>query len=299
MEQVKNNEVRMEIIDITPEMASEMLERNKNNYRKISYETVRRYSEIMKRGGWRMNSESIKLDRNGNVIDGQHRLAAIVKSGMTIKTAVVYNLDADTADVLDRGRPRTLAQLTRGELNSSEAAIARYLLKVNRHDSVAEDEYLLYAHKIAPLLHVVYSISRCSGSKGWVPGKNAAVGSAVYCALVQGILSLDDATNFNKILNSGLPLDDFNSTAPLMLRRIMTETKTANRTRQAKDASGATGQENAFAYAYAAIKAFASNKDVRRKFDVEKLYPIDIKKEVHEIEERIDFEEIAKKAVAV
>jgi hypothetical protein len=57
----------------------------------------------MKDGDWKLNGESIVFDDNGNVIDGQHRLTAIVESGVTIKSVVVRGVDRSTFTSIDSG----------------------------------------------------------------------------------------------------------------------------------------------------------------------------------------------------
>lgn len=96
------------IIKVTPCLAEEWLNKNINN-RKVSENSVRAYAQEMLAGRWKTNGESIKFDRNGNLIDGQHRLTAIVKSRATIDCVVVTGLDPESFDTVDIGKGRSTA----------------------------------------------------------------------------------------------------------------------------------------------------------------------------------------------
>lgn len=102
------NDVRAELMTITPEMAKAFLGAN-SNFRKINQRKVAAYARDMVAGSWHVNGESIKLDRNaGELKDGQHRLTACVKTGIPFKSIVVW---VDTDMGVDRGMNRTVGQL--------------------------------------------------------------------------------------------------------------------------------------------------------------------------------------------
>lgn len=91
---------------ITPNLAKTYLESNLNN-RRISQPVLFRYIDDMKMGRWKEDTgESIKISKDGRVLDGQHRLQAIVKSGCSIYLHVASDLDESVFDVLDTGKKR-------------------------------------------------------------------------------------------------------------------------------------------------------------------------------------------------
>ena len=93
---------------ISPAKAREMLGMNHGNFRRPDHRRVNLYAQEMATGNWDCNGESIKM--NGTeLIDGQHRLRAIIKAGTTITTVVIRGLKSD-GRTIDRGRPRTVAQ---------------------------------------------------------------------------------------------------------------------------------------------------------------------------------------------
>ncbi len=109
---------------ITPEQASALLALNTHN-RNLKDQYILRLAGAMQRGEWEMNGESIKL--NGDtLVDGQHRLAAIVKSGVPITTVVVRDLPLYVQETIDTGSRRTLSDTLklRGEPNNTSLGTA-------------------------------------------------------------------------------------------------------------------------------------------------------------------------------
>lgn len=91
---------------ITPEMAKAWLEHNTNN-RKLTLRLVLEYARAMQENRWMVNGETIKIARDGRLVDGQHRLQACVKAGVAFTAIVVTGVEFDTFDTIDKGRKRT------------------------------------------------------------------------------------------------------------------------------------------------------------------------------------------------
>lgn len=100
----KGVEMNFTIENITPEKAIEYLGHNIIN-RGISPNTVLKYADDMKNGAWQLNGQAIIFNKSGRLIDGQHRLSAIVKSGVTVTMAVIRDVE-DTISIYDLARPR-------------------------------------------------------------------------------------------------------------------------------------------------------------------------------------------------
>jgi len=91
---------------ITPKMAEELLRKNDN--RVPQKHIVRDYTILMKEGKFNgLNGETIKISKKGYVLDGQHRLLAIIESGKSLKTMVVYGLEEICFETIDVGQRRT------------------------------------------------------------------------------------------------------------------------------------------------------------------------------------------------
>lgn len=97
------------IVTITPDMAKAMLEKNMKSNRRLNHQTVKRYARIMKAGGWNLTHQGIAFDDKGELIDGQHRLQAIVMANVPITMMVTYGVEHRDGDAftIDTGTKRT------------------------------------------------------------------------------------------------------------------------------------------------------------------------------------------------
>ncbi len=100
----------MEVHEVSPELARAWLERNLGN-RPIRQANLRRLVAAMKSGNWRMTGDPIRFSNSGKLIDGQHRLMAIVESGLAFPCVVMRGLDDAIFDVLDSGASRSKADV--------------------------------------------------------------------------------------------------------------------------------------------------------------------------------------------
>lgn len=129
----------------TPEMAKNALRGNTIN-RKLSKRDVERYIKDMKQGRWTLNGESVKLDHTGRLLDGQHRMHALIGSGTSQQIVTVRNLPSEdsTFATIDCGRKRTsgsVLQLSKVKnSNAVAAAIAFYRFLLTGEDKLTSQE---------------------------------------------------------------------------------------------------------------------------------------------------------------
>jgi hypothetical protein len=103
----KDTKPKFEVMDITPDMAKKILaHRNKNN-RPIRYTHLEKLSDAIEKDEWKVTNQGIAFDHDGNLIDGQHRLAAILQTRKTVKMMVATNMDKGIFDVVDTGSKRS------------------------------------------------------------------------------------------------------------------------------------------------------------------------------------------------
>ena len=116
---------------VAPALARRYLERNVCN-RKISRATVRRYAECMLRGEWQLNGETLKFDEEGRLIDGQHRLLAIIECGRAVELGVFRRIKHAAFATIDSGKNRSSGDTlsTLGVTYPNETAAAARLLAV-------------------------------------------------------------------------------------------------------------------------------------------------------------------------
>ena len=96
---------------ISPIVAREILKKNINN-RNVNEAKVFNYAKDMTSGNWLSNTgELIKISKSGVVLDGQHRLYAIIKAGMSIELHVAYELEDTIFKVIDTGKVRNASDV--------------------------------------------------------------------------------------------------------------------------------------------------------------------------------------------
>jgi hypothetical protein len=94
----------------TPEWAADLLQRNTRN-RKLVKPAVERIRDAIAAGRWEFNAEPVILDRDDVLIDGQHRLQAIVEAGIAVPLLVVEGVQPAVFSSLDQGRSRSRADV--------------------------------------------------------------------------------------------------------------------------------------------------------------------------------------------
>ena len=94
------------VMRITPQKAVELLANNGVN-RRLDNRLVERYAAAMRRGDWKVNGETIKVGKDGRLLDGQHRLNAVVKSGLSVPIMAAFDVDPDSFDTIDTGKMRS------------------------------------------------------------------------------------------------------------------------------------------------------------------------------------------------
>lgn len=121
--------VTTEVVEMTPATAHHLLAGNTHN-RKLNPTKVKMYTEAIQRGEWVFNGDAIRVDRHGVLLDGQHRLEAVIKAEKSIMVVLVTGLDPEAQETVDIGRKRTTSDMLRlrGELNSATLAGSLNLL---------------------------------------------------------------------------------------------------------------------------------------------------------------------------
>jgi hypothetical protein len=106
---------------ITPERAAAWLRNNPAN-RRIRPRHVRMLCASMRAGEWKETHQAIGIDSDGIVVDGQHRLAAIVMFGQPVQMWVAYGVGKDTFGAVDTGLARDVADHFTGKKEVPQVA---------------------------------------------------------------------------------------------------------------------------------------------------------------------------------
>ena len=90
---------------ITPAIAEEYLGKMRHN-RTLRQQHVDRLAKDIANGRWTDSNDAIAFNEAGELINGQHRLNAIIKAGVGAQLLVVKGLEAKAMTNLDAGAKR-------------------------------------------------------------------------------------------------------------------------------------------------------------------------------------------------
>lgn len=95
---------------INAKTAQNILAANTRN-RPLSPRVVATYAEDMASGRWKLNGEPIIIASDGTLLDGQHRLNAVLSLDGAVQMLVVRGADATAFDTIDANYTRTAAHI--------------------------------------------------------------------------------------------------------------------------------------------------------------------------------------------
>lgn len=206
--------MNMKEVTVTPQMAQALLDNNPMN-RSLRLNYVEALARDMQRGAWQFNGESIKVNCDGSLIDGQHRLSACVKSGVPFATVIIEGLPSDVRATIDGGAKRTTGdRLTMSgvDYGNRVAATLRIMMSVaighyrGERFSIQED---LRVYDMHPGVIESVKIARNS-----FPRINNIIGAVHYIGSHLGHGERADA--FVRVWRSGVP--DFEGDPVHLLR---------------------------------------------------------------------------------
>lgn len=195
-----------EVEKITPDMAQAVLDTRNVDNRPINRHQVETIADQILSNEFTINGQTVSFDTNNNLHDGQQRLSAIARAGVTVEALVVYNIDPATRPTVDVGRKRTVADefTMRGEKNSiTQAAILMMLKRIEMPGSgrnvvlttveaiklLDENPRVREAAELAIQYRVELSIP------------SSVIG---YCMMKFRDLSVDDDTTFWEVFSTGM-----------------------------------------------------------------------------------------------
>lgn len=96
------------VMTIGPTAAEAILARSPGNVRPESSTDIAKYARDIISGNWKVTSESIEFDRDGNMRNAHHRLRAVIQARIPIGIFVVFGTDPDSYKMIDGGRKRSV-----------------------------------------------------------------------------------------------------------------------------------------------------------------------------------------------
>jgi hypothetical protein len=166
--------MKTENILVTPAIASKFLSQNYDN-RKLRRSTVNFYAQEMVKGNWQLTHQGVAISKNGRLLDGQHRLSAVVKSGVSVEMVVFKDCEDSTFNMLDVGAGRTVSD-TMGIKRKSAGVISRIINYSNGSNTACRR----ISHQLIKDVYDKYEdifkvIEANSGTKGLTSGVLAGV----------------------------------------------------------------------------------------------------------------------------
>ena len=264
-------------IQVTPELAQEWLNHNYCN-RAISDRYVRQLISDMQNNRWVSNGATISFSADGELLDGQHRLTAIVKANIPQQLFVMTGLHKTSH--FDDGRKRTIRDqiLALGKASKNDAlsdnhciAVARYVHNRNikgkgrGHGDVLrptteEVFYWMVAHEDG--IRFVFTLAKTHGGNVYI--RKASILTACLVAYEAG-KNPEDILEWSKVVRSGEYSGD-NQLGAIAFRNLLISANPNTK------ANGYTDfEEEVFLKAQYSIKAFNSKKV--RLLKAEECYP--------------------------
>ena len=142
------------IQEVDPELAIKLLGKNYEKQRNINKNWANDLAREMSDGRWReCGDNQIVIDVNGNLINGQHRMLAVIKSGTTQKFLFQTGVPTDYYDVMDTNRKRSVADAIGGKNRNSKSAIASFGAGIQRGLRI---EYCMVGQRVTKTESIEY-----------------------------------------------------------------------------------------------------------------------------------------------
>jgi hypothetical protein len=216
---------------VTPELAKKWIDSNTPENRTVRWGRVKAYARDMKAGRWMLTGETIKLDENEVLIDGQHRLYGVMEADTAVYMVVAFNLPHEVMGALDSGISRTFGDKLKGVSDKHRNQIAAVVRKIvswdkgnrlGKSDPPTHTELMEYFNQdpagfTAATLHGmdVYAQRICGA---------AAAGTAFY---LFARINTEQALQFFDQLKTGANLPEKDPV--LAVRNRLSRSKTARR----------------------------------------------------------------------
>ena len=132
------------LADIDPAIAAKILSLNFENNRPASKRQIKKLASDMKEGRWSLVRDAITISQKGFLVNGQHRLEAVIESGTTQSFIFFFGATDEAVQLLDIGRKRTMEQritISGIRITARECAATRAAMNTYEHRSLGSLEY--------------------------------------------------------------------------------------------------------------------------------------------------------------
>lgn len=215
---VTQPKIHSEVVSITPLMAGSLLDDYNEGNRNLNKNAVEKYAKVMRAGNWALTPQGLVIDgSSGKLVDGQHRLAAIRQTGVTVDMYVTYVEDQDTFKYLDQGRNRDFSDISGVEKKVTVVVQATLRLADTQRKGITYVEAEPYIFgRLGQALVALHENVKPSGHM-W---GNAVFKSMAVCSIISGNMPEQEVYDlYNDFLN--VDTSKMSSCRKNFLRQVM------------------------------------------------------------------------------
>ena len=181
-----------DLVDITPDLAEIWLSTANTANRALSRMRVEQMVHDMSNGEWRITPDLIAFNADGVLINGQHRLAAIAKSGVTIRMWVMKNLPLDAFQVTDDVKRRSFGDYLSIQgvpQHNNVASLVAKILTIEQHGkpkggfTASTTSELVNYYRTLDLDELVYAVRAGNNIGQHTGATRTAAALAVYLTM--------------------------------------------------------------------------------------------------------------------
>lgn len=217
--------MQMTKMNVTPEMAKEWLSETNTANRSLSHHTVSRYATDMISGFWRdTHQNAIAFYEDGALADGQHRLSAVVKAGISVPMYVAFGLERSAANAIDQGRARKMSDVMSimGVLSDGKYPSATVAMMNVIRTAEGATNGTPTAHQMAAAIErmkdgIDFSHKSLTTARGRIQSAplRASLATAYY------FVDRGSVADFAAVMCSGMPSGDADATVITLRNRLL------------------------------------------------------------------------------
>jgi hypothetical protein len=192
--------ITAKIVLISPELAKEWLALITRSQRKLRPGHVRMIARDIEEGRWLLTGESFIFDRDGGLLNGQHRLTAIIEAGVAVLSLVVWGVDPESFVAMDSCTPRSKSDVlgTLGHSNATALGSVAHLAWLYMNDVKLSDGSM---NKLSPVnsakvIEEYPELARAIPKGRSVRGLCHGIAVPAFCYWVFRQIDEDDADRF-------------------------------------------------------------------------------------------------------
>lgn len=263
--------MKFRVVTMTPTWAKELLQHNHPRNRKRKWSKINAYARDMKQGFWRLTHQPIAVDVDGNLIDGQNRLEAVVLSECDVPFVLCTECERESILGADLGASRNvldMAQIGGTPFKSTDrpAVVRKMMTGLKNTPWPTNAEVMDFAAEHRQALEFAFE---CLPTN--VKGITQAAVRAVVARAYYKLNKRNRTRTFCEVLASGMPNDSEKDSAALRLRNWLQDNFLGGK----KGLGKRVRPEIVYAYAERALQAFHNEEYQTRVEKVDReLFPI-------------------------